>query len=167
MHRPGRIVAAQAAVEFREQVARGAEERIPLLEHLVGSEVPLFGRHSRRLPHGQKRETALTVTVVGPWAALSFPRICARTIRHLVTPAHYGQTMGRPRIYEEPRVATAIRLPASLRDELQAVAVERNVSVNLLVTRAVLDYLERLPSLSDAPRGPRHAARRARVEATP
>ncbi|MGE3620959.1 MAG: hypothetical protein AB7L84_10910 [Acidimicrobiia bacterium] len=74
--------------------------------------------------------------------------------------------MGRPRIYEEPRVATAIRLPTSLRDELQAVAAERDVSVNLLVTRAVRDYLRRLPSLRDAPRGPRRAARRAAVEAT-
>jgi len=73
--------------------------------------------------------------------------------------------MGRPRVYKEPRVATAIRLPTSLRDELQAVAAERDVSVNLLVTRAVLDYLGRLPSLSDAPRGPRGAARRAGPEA--
>ncbi|MGQ0616124.1 MAG: hypothetical protein ACT4PW_03900 [Acidimicrobiia bacterium] len=73
--------------------------------------------------------------------------------------------MGRPKIYEEPRVATAIRLPTSLRDELQTVAAERDVSVNLLVTRAVLDYLGRLPSLSDAPRGPRHAEHRAEVEA--
>lgn len=75
--------------------------------------------------------------------------------------------MGRPKIYEEPRVATAIRLPTSLRDELQAVAAERDVSVNLLVTRAVLDYLGRLPSLSDAPRRPRRGGRRAGVEAAP
>ena len=74
--------------------------------------------------------------------------------------------MGRPRIYEEPRVATAIRLPASLRDELQAAAAERDVSVNLLVTRAVVDYLRRLPSLSDAPRGPRRAARPLGAEAS-
>jgi hypothetical protein len=61
--------------------------------------------------------------------------------------------MGRPRIYDEPRVATAIRLPASLRDELQAAATERNVSVNFLVTRAVLDYLRRLPAVGpDEPR---------------
>lgn len=74
--------------------------------------------------------------------------------------------MGRPRIHEEPRVATAIRLPTSLRDELRAVAAERDVSVNLLVTRAVLDYLRRLPSLSDAPRGPRHRADDADLETT-
>jgi hypothetical protein len=74
--------------------------------------------------------------------------------------------MGRPRIYEEPRVATAIRLPASLRDELQAAALERDVSVNFLVTRAVFDYLRRLPSLSDEPRRARSTARRTVVKAT-
>lgn len=52
--------------------------------------------------------------------------------------------MGRPRIYDEPRVATAIRLPASLRHELRTLAAERKVSVNLLVTRAVSDYLRRI-----------------------
>lgn len=75
--------------------------------------------------------------------------------------------MGRPRIHEEPRVATAIRLPTSLRDELRTVAAERDVSVNLLVTRAVVDYLRRLPTLSDAPLGPRHAPRPAGLETTP
>lgn len=69
-------------------------------------------------------------------------------------------------MYEEPRVATAIRLPRSLRDELQKAAAERDVSVNFLVTRAVHDYLERLPSVGDAPRGPRRAARRTGLEAT-
>lgn len=69
--------------------------------------------------------------------------------------------VGRPRIYEEPRVATAIRLPISLRDELQSVAAERDVSVNLLVTRAVREYLGRLPPLGDAPPGPRRGAGRA------
>lgn len=74
--------------------------------------------------------------------------------------------MGRPRIYDEPRVTTAIRLPASLRGELQAAAVERDVSVNFLVTRAVLDYLSRLPSVSDEHRGPRRVGRRTVVKAS-
>jgi len=52
--------------------------------------------------------------------------------------------MGRPRIYDEPRIATAIRLPASLREELHAAATERDVSVNFLVTRAISDYLGQL-----------------------
>lgn len=102
----------------------------------------------------------------GSLGRADFSRISARAIHHFFTPLHYGRPMGRPRIYEEPRVATAVRLPTSLRDELQAVAAERDVSVNFLITRAVLDYLGRLPSLSDAPRGPRHVARRVGVEAT-
>lgn len=53
--------------------------------------------------------------------------------------------MGRPRIYDEPRIATAIRLPVSLHDDLQTAATQRDVSVNFLVTRAVSDYLQRLP----------------------
>jgi hypothetical protein len=53
--------------------------------------------------------------------------------------------MGRPRIYDEQRVATAIRLPASLRDDLHDAATARDVSVNFLVTRAVSHYLRRLP----------------------
>jgi hypothetical protein len=47
-------------------------------------------------------------------------------------------------------VATAIRLPASVRDELQEAATERDVSVNLLVTRAVCEYLRRLPPVDDS-----------------
>jgi hypothetical protein len=53
--------------------------------------------------------------------------------------------VGRPRVYDEARVATAVRFPVSLRDELQAVANKRDVSVNFLVVRAVTDYLSRLP----------------------
>ena len=74
--------------------------------------------------------------------------------------------MGRPRIYEEPRVATAIRLPASLRDELRAAAIERDVSVNFLVTKAVLDYMGRLPSISDEQRERRRAGHRTVVKAS-
>jgi predicted transcriptional regulator len=75
--------------------------------------------------------------------------------------------MGRPRIYDEPRIATAIRLPTSLRDELQEAATARDVSVNFLVTRAVADYLRRLPppgewfdTAAGAPRRGRRAAER-------
>jgi hypothetical protein len=57
--------------------------------------------------------------------------------------------MGRPRIYAEPRVATAVRLPVSVHDELQRVASARAVSVNFLVTRAVTDLLTRLPDPLD------------------
>jgi len=53
--------------------------------------------------------------------------------------------VSRPKVYDEPRVATAIRLPTSLHSELQSVATERDVSVNFLVTRAVSAFLARLP----------------------
>lgn len=54
--------------------------------------------------------------------------------------------MGRPRISDEPRVATAVRLPESIHRRLQAAARDRDVSANLIVTRAVAEYLDRLPS---------------------
>lgn len=57
--------------------------------------------------------------------------------------------MGRPRTYYEPRTATAIRPPASLRYELQEAAA-RDVSVNFLVTRAVSDYLRPLPPAGES-----------------
>jgi len=89
-------------------------------------------------------------------------RITARAIRHFVTPSHYGHRMGRPKIYAEPRVATAIRLPTSLRDELLAAAAERDVSVNYLVTRAVMEYLSCLPAISAGdPYRPRARRRRS------
>jgi len=57
-------------------------------------------------------------------------------------------------------VATAIRLPESLRDELLAVATARDVSVNFLVICAVSNYLKHLPASgsdnSARPRRPRH-----------
>jgi hypothetical protein len=62
-----------------------------------------------------------------------------------VTAPGYGVGVGRPKQYPEPRVATAVRIPVSLRDQLRAAAAERDVSANLLVTRALADYLERLP----------------------
>jgi hypothetical protein len=53
--------------------------------------------------------------------------------------------MSRPKVYDEARVATAIRLPTSLHGELQTAATERDVSVNFLVTRAVSAFLAQLP----------------------
>jgi predicted HicB family RNase H-like nuclease len=52
--------------------------------------------------------------------------------------------MARPRVYDERRVTTAIRIPESLHDKLRGAAEERDVSVNLLVVKAIDDYLERL-----------------------
>lgn len=53
--------------------------------------------------------------------------------------------MGRPRLHDEPRVTTAVRLPLSLRDELHSAALSRDVSVNYLVNRAVVEFLQTLP----------------------
>jgi hypothetical protein len=75
--------------------------------------------------------------------------------------------MGRPRIYGEPRVVTAIRLSESLRAELRAAAAARQVSVNLLVTNAVADFLRRDPSTGRPERSsPDRAVRNAAVETT-
>lgn len=57
--------------------------------------------------------------------------------------------MGRPRISDERRVTTAVRLPESIHRRLQVAADERDVSANLLVTKAVDEYLDRLPSLDE------------------
>jgi hypothetical protein len=72
----------------------------------------------------------------------------------LVTTGRYGLIMSRPKVYDEPRIATAVRLPISLHGELQSAASVRDVSVNLLITRAVTAYLARLPPAEDetAPR---------------
>jgi predicted HicB family RNase H-like nuclease len=57
--------------------------------------------------------------------------------------------VARPRISDEPRVTTAVRLPASLHDRLRDCALERDVSVNLLVTKAVESYLGQLPPVDE------------------
>jgi hypothetical protein len=57
--------------------------------------------------------------------------------------------MARPTLYTEQRVTTAVRLPESLHARLQHVAAERDVSVNLLVTRAVARFLEQLAPVAD------------------
>jgi predicted HicB family RNase H-like nuclease len=52
--------------------------------------------------------------------------------------------MGRPRVYEEQRRTTAVRLPPALHDRLRAEATARNMSANLLVEHAIGAYLDRL-----------------------
>ena len=49
--------------------------------------------------------------------------------------------MARPKIFTEPRKATAVRLPEPLHSELRRVADERDVSVNHLVIKAVREWL--------------------------
>jgi predicted HicB family RNase H-like nuclease len=57
--------------------------------------------------------------------------------------------MGRPIQYQEQRITTAVRLPESLHARLQAAATERDVSVNLLVTKAIAEFLEQLAPLDE------------------
>ena len=63
--------------------------------------------------------------------------------------------MARPRVYEERRVATAVRLPSQLHLRLQDAARTRQVSANLLVERALEDYLNRLPAVESITRDDR------------
>lgn len=46
----------------------------------------------------------------------------------------------------QERVATAIRIPAKLHAELQEHAEMRDVSVNFLITRAIEQFIEGLPT---------------------
>jgi hypothetical protein len=55
--------------------------------------------------------------------------------------------MARPRVYETRRISTAVRLPSELHARLRDEADRRQVSANLLVERAVADYLARLPPI--------------------
>jgi predicted HicB family RNase H-like nuclease len=49
--------------------------------------------------------------------------------------------MARSKTYDEPRVATAVRIPESLHADLLDLADQNDVSVNLLVTKAISAYL--------------------------
>ncbi len=71
--------------------------------------------------------------------------------------------MARPKVHHEKRVSTAIRIPKSLHARLHEAAAERDVSVNLLATRALSEFLETLVSPDEllAARYPRDATARA------
>ncbi|MDQ6839010.1 MAG: type II toxin-antitoxin system HicB family antitoxin [Actinomycetota bacterium] len=51
--------------------------------------------------------------------------------------------MARPRMYEEGRRTTAVRLPPALHDRLREEAMVHHVSANLLVERAIAEFLDR------------------------
>ena len=55
-----------------------------------------------------------------------------------------SKLMARPRLHDEPRVSTAIRLPESLHQRLRDAALDRDVSVNLLATKAIGQFLDSL-----------------------
>jgi predicted HicB family RNase H-like nuclease len=56
--------------------------------------------------------------------------------------------MARPRLYDEPRIGLALRLPKTIRDELQRAADARDVSVNFLATKAIGEYLQGHPTVT-------------------
>jgi hypothetical protein len=58
---------------------------------------------------------------------------------------------GRPREYQEDRVATAVRIPKDLYRKLKHEASERDSSVNHLLVKAAEYYLDRLPPLDPLP----------------
>ncbi len=66
------------------------------------------------------------------------------TIHHLHARPTYPFQMARPRLVDEPRVSTQVRLPESLYDRLKSAAQDRDVSANLIVTRALTEFLDRL-----------------------
>lgn len=56
--------------------------------------------------------------------------------------------MGRPKVYGK-RAATALRLPVELKERLEAAALERDVSQNLIAERAIERYLDSLPPVDE------------------
>jgi hypothetical protein len=75
--------------------------------------------------------------------------------------------MARPRTYEERRIATAVRLPESVHRRLHEAAANRDISANLLVTRAVTEFLDRLPTAESSLGGRPRRTRSLRLEAKP
>lgn len=55
--------------------------------------------------------------------------------------------LARPKKYLEPRITTAVRLPAELHRQLQEAAESRDTSLNHLIVKAAAHYLSRLPPL--------------------
>jgi hypothetical protein len=55
-------------------------------------------------------------------------------------------------VHTEDRVTTAVRVPKTLHDRARAAAQERQVGVNLLVVRALEDYLDRLVPVDEVVR---------------
>jgi hypothetical protein len=49
--------------------------------------------------------------------------------------------MGRPKLYDEPRVTTAFRLAPQMREELRKAACEQGISINRLVVKMLSEYL--------------------------
>jgi microcystin degradation protein MlrC len=57
--------------------------------------------------------------------------------------------VARPRLHTEERIATAVRLPRSLHEQLHAAADERQVAANLLVVKALETFLAQLTPVDE------------------
>jgi hypothetical protein len=57
--------------------------------------------------------------------------------------------MARPKVYEEERVATAVRLPRTLHEQLHEAADERQVAANLLIVKAIERFLAQLTPVDE------------------
>lgn len=113
-----------------------------------------------------RNQPRTAVLSLAPTAALiqhgNMKRGCARANPRLCYTPRLGlAAMSRPRAFEEKRIATAVRLPESVHRRLHQAATERDVSANLLVTRAVSDYLDRLPTTTEILTVRRRAGRKA------
>jgi hypothetical protein len=57
--------------------------------------------------------------------------------------------VARPRVYDEERVATAVRLPRALHEQLHEAADERQVAANLLIVKAIERFLAQLTPVDE------------------
>jgi predicted HicB family RNase H-like nuclease len=55
--------------------------------------------------------------------------------------------MARPKLYDEERVQTNVRIPKSLHERLAEEAHSREIGVNLLIVNAITEYLDNLPPI--------------------
>lgn len=65
----------------------------------------------------------------------------SRARLHKYPVCSYNGCMPRPKTFEKDRVTKAIRISPDLNDALSRLADERQVSVNLVITWALQDYL--------------------------
>ena len=56
---------------------------------------------------------------------------------------------GRPKQFEEDRVTKAVRISHDLDARLKEVAVSRDTSVNMLINRAIENYLDALKPIDE------------------
>lgn len=71
-------------------------------------------------------------------------KLRARNYTHGMSTQHSDRSPGRPTEYAD-RVTKVVRFEHELNDRIKEAAASRGVSVNLMITWAVREYLDRLP----------------------